>query len=234
MSITLAKIANVNYHAHVPNRILDMKTCRRCVVSKPKSEFSKQSAQADKLNPYCKECLKKMKQVEYANNKEFILARSKEWRSKNPDKLKAINSAWARNNKAKVRADAKVWRDKNKDKVSANSRRTYVKHKSKIAAAHSSWKKQNLNLTASYAANRRASKLQRTPAWLSDEHREQMKQMYINAKLLSEFLGEKYTVDHIVPLCGRTVSGLHVPWNLQLMIDVENYSKRNDHWPDMP
>lgn len=51
--------------------------------------------------------------------------------------------------------------------------------------------------------------------------------MYHFAKILTQITGLPYRVDHIVPLQGRGVTGLHVPWNLQALPAVENWRKHN-------
>lgn len=71
-----------------------------------------------------------------------------------------------------------------------------------------------------HEAMRRARKLQATPKWLTKEHLEQIKQIYKNCP-------RTYHVDHIVPLKGENVSGLHVPWNLQYLPGIVNRVKHN-------
>lgn len=66
-----------------------------------------------------------------------------------------------------------------------------------------------------------------TPGWLSKEHWVQMNAFYERARALTRETGVRHEVDHIVPINGKTVSGLHVPWNLQILTQSENVSKSN-------
>ena len=60
---------------------------------------------------------------------------------------------------------------------------------------------------------------------------EEIKVIYNRANLIKKFTGESWHVDHIVPLKGKKVSGLHVPWNLQLLPAAENLAKSNKFSP---
>lgn len=75
-------------------------------------------------------------------------------------------------------------------------------------------------------AKRRAATLQRTPKWLNAFHFAAIKLFYSKAKHLREN-GFDYEVDHIIPLQGVNVSGLHVPWNLRIIEKFKNRSKGN-------
>lgn len=76
-------------------------------------------------------------------------------------------------------------------------------------------------------AKRRASILSRTPLWLTQEDFDTISLFYQIAKIKQEITGIPHEVDHIVPLQGKTVSGLHVPCNLQVITRTENRSKGN-------
>lgn len=71
-------------------------------------------------------------------------------------------------------------------------------------------------------ARRRAAELQATPSWLTEEHLAQIRAIYDEAVRLTESTGIPHDVDHIVPLQGRTVCGLHVPWNLRAIPKEQN------------
>ena len=76
---------------------------------------------------------------------------------------------------------------------------------------------------------RRAAKLLRTPKWLTQDDLFFIEEAYHLAKLRTELLGIPYHVDHILPLQGKTVSGLHVPANLQVIPATINLKKSNRH-----
>jgi hypothetical protein len=86
------------------------------------------------------------------------------------------------------------------------------------------WRKNNKAKICAYSAKRKSSKLQATPPW-SDL--EKIKEVYEEAQRLTELLGIKMHVDHIVPLQGELVCGLHIPSNLQILTAVENLRKSN-------
>ena len=108
-----------------------------------------------------------------------------------------MQAEWSKRNPEKVKATAKRNRQNNKAMRNANT------------------------------VKRRLSKLNRTPAWLTDIDYERIQNEYKLAVLLTKVEGVQWTVDHIIPLQGELVSGLHVPSNLQVMRASENYSKRN-------
>ncbi len=82
-------------------------------------------------------------------------------------------------------------------------------------------------------AKRRARKLSATPKWLTEEHKNHMLYCYYVAKDCEILTGNKYHVDHIVPLQGENVCGLHVPWNLQVLPAKLNIAKGNSFGCDL-
>lgn len=74
-----------------------------------------------------------------------------------------------------------------------------------------------------YEAKREAA----TPPWLTQAQWSEMNRYYEEARRLTRETGIRHEVDHIVPLNGENVSGLHVPWNLQVLTQASNVSKSN-------
>jgi len=74
---------------------------------------------------------------------------------------------------------------------------------------------------------RLAAKKKRTPPWLTQAHYAEIEGQYHFAKVMERITGQKHHVDHIEPLQGASVSGLHVPWNLRAIPARDNFAKGN-------
>lgn len=91
------------------------------------------------------------------------------------------------------------------------------------------WIKNNPNKRRTYRKKAKLSKLNRVPKWLNLEQFKEIESFYVLSKELQWLsdITDPLEVDHIVPLHGKNVSGLHVPWNLQILPRSENRKKFN-------
>ena len=167
----------------------------------------------------------KTKQKWYDKNKdteEFKLLRRKrkkeQWQrdKNNPETMKRIKSESKRyreNNKEKIRARKKIEQHKwYWEKGGKEIARLRAK---KYRSTEEGRTKQNAKTNL-----RRAGIINATPKWLTEEHKEEMKKIYRGCP-------KGYHVDHIVPLRGKNVCGLHVPNNLRIVTAYVNQSKSN-------
>ena len=189
-----------------------MKNCSVCKEEKDFSFFNTSKTSVSGYKSACKDCTKIQKAESYQRTKEKHLKRCAEWQRNNKDKKNAINARYRNSHKESIAAHLKVYYEANKEKV---AKRT------------SEWAKSNLGTTS---ANRRidqARKINRVPAWLTESDLLRMKCYYQVAAMRTRESGQKWHVDHIIPLRGKEVSGLHVPNNLQVITAAENRKKRN-------
>jgi uncharacterized protein YqeY len=88
------------------------------------------------------------------------------------------------------------------------------------------YQKNNRGKMNAQTVKRREILRKRLPKWANIEN---IRHIYEEAVRKSKETGLEYQVDHIVPLCGKTVSGLHVFENLQIILAKENRSKSNSY-----
>lgn len=148
------------------------------------------------------ERIKEYHKAYYMLNKKELLEKGKLWRANNKEKQIETRHAHYLQNKEKVFEQVKVWREN-------NSERYYAQAKV--------WRQNNPEMVCAKTAKHRATKLSATPVWADIES---IKEFYLNCP-------KGYHVDHIVPLQGKYVCGLHVLVNLQYLTAKENQSKGN-------
>jgi hypothetical protein len=147
-----------------------------------------------------------------ARNKENTKRLQKEWYERNKELTKERARARDLANPEQTAARKAKWREENKDRHNAINRE---------------WNANNKPVKAALECKRRAAQLQRTPFWDPDAHLIVAK--YQLAAMLTEASGTPYHVDHIIPLQGRKVSGLHVFSNLRVIPGAENVKKSNSY-----
>lgn len=126
-------------------------------------------------------------------------------------------------------------KSKNPEKAKATQaladRNKYVKRAADILARNKAWKIANPERMQAADARRRAARLQRTPAWLTEDDLWLIEQAYDIAQKRTQLFGFPWHVDHVLPLQGKLVSGLHVPHNMQVIPALENCRKANHFTP---
>lgn len=192
-----------------------MKKCRLCGELKDSSLFYKRSSAPDGLRTECKACRIAANTARYYDNHEV----NKEWHrnryyqkvEKDPDWQKKYRRA----NKSRIaNYEAAYYRTKNREKRIAQVKQWAISNRGRANANKKAYK---------------AAKIQACPVWVREDADLMwlIQEAYELAVMRTDMLGFAWHVDHVVPLRGKEVSGLHAPWNLQVIPGVENMSKSN-------
>lgn len=162
------------------------------------------------------------KRRHYANNVDVIKARAKKWGEDNIERVKNNRKLYYKNNIEQITKMHKIQYDKIKNTDAYKKRRKEYIASIKDTAEYKAKR-------ASLQNKRKASKLNRTPGWLTEDDYWLMEQAYIVAWERTATYGIQFHVDHIIPLRGKTVSGFHCPANLQVITAKENMMKSNKY-----
>lgn len=176
-----------------------MKTCKTCAVDRPFDQFErwKKPSGATGYRAVCRSCREVSRKP----------GRS-DYAQQNADKLSQYAATWRDENRGKYRDMHQRWRDANRDKVRAADRKYHAANTLKRVLK---------------ARKREAEELRAMPAW-ADPAR--IAEVYELAKEFRE-AGLDVHVDHVVPLRGENVSGLHVHTNLRVCLAKMNIVKSN-------
>jgi 5-methylcytosine-specific restriction endonuclease McrA len=163
----------------------------------------------------------------FAKDVELHKAASKAYYAKNADKENARSIAWKQKNRSRANELKRQSWHKHAESNQEKLRVRYIGNKQYYLNQALLWQKQNPSKVAARTMRRNLAKIQRTPPWLGGDDHWMIEQAYELAALRTKMFGFVWHVDHIIPLRGKTVSGLHVPWNLQVIPGVENNRKGN-------
>ena len=146
--------------------------------------------------------------------------------------VECMKEDWARDN-------AKRLQQPKSEAAKAAGRRYYEKNRAAVIARAAArpreevmfykgkYKQENPELYKALNSVRKRRHREATPSWVTAEQKLQMRKLYLQAQELTKLTGERYVVDHIVPLISDKVCGLHVPWNLRVITQEENLKKSN-------
>ena len=196
-----------------------MKQCTRCREVKSRTEFDLDSEGYAKSK--CKKCYREYAKERYeaAKNRYLESAPPSEARC---FKCKRVKSS-SEFNKNKYKKDGlstyckvcaaeklRVFFNSDKERTKLYQRKYRSENMDKVNAYNT---KQNI-------VRRKLS----VPPWADLKA---IRAFYTEAKRLTKETGTKHQVDHMVPLKHKLVCGLHVPWNLQVLLASENSKKSN-------
>ncbi len=136
-----------------------------------------------------------------------------------------IQKAHSRSCKECTKKLSSEYKRGNRDKVKKYQAEYYAKNESK-REYNKQYQQLNPNKMAASAQKRAQAEKNATPAWLTPDQRKSMKLLKLAAKLMSNG-GVQYVVDHIIPLQGTHVCGLHTPWNMRILTAADNAKKFN-------
>lgn len=182
-----------------------MEICRKC-------NSSVDEVLTSKTGRACKKCVSEYNRQYREKHKEKISAQKKAWKIRNADHVKEKDRAYADANPEKRVAARNKWKQNNKYLDRAAKAKYRLNNKGKVQA---------------WCIKRRAAKIHRTPTWLTADDLWMISQAYELASLRTSAFGFSWHVDHIIPLQGKSVSGLHVPINLQVIPWIDNVKKGN-------
>ena len=204
-----------------------MKHCPVCNKTKGKELFPRDKKTKGGLYYSCRECKLANDKIYREKNKERIAAKKAECYQAKRDLYDEKNKAWVKANKEARKQHIKNYYAKHKDEILEKQSDYRKENKELCNYRVADWAKRNKSARRATYSKRRGIKLKATPPWLTDDMQAEIKEIYQLAEDAHLVSGEFYHVDHIVPLQGEDVCGLHVPWNLQVIPFDLNLSKGN-------
>ena len=203
-----------------------MKTCNTCEISKPETEFYRRPEGT--LRAQCKACKLKVDAAHRAANAEVRREQQAKYHAANREHRVAQMRKRYETVRDKDTARRRADYQQHKDRELETARRYYEANKEQAATNKKVWVARNRGKVNAQNKLRKVRVLQAMPPWADVE---KIEAVYKEAEEYKA-LGLDVHVDHIVPLRGVNVSGLHVHHNLRVLLACDNAAKSNKLLPD--
>ena len=203
-----------------------MKECIKCNVNKPDSAFYRRGSSGS-LYSYCRTCVSTRSKKYYAANKAFLKGNSAKYYENNREGIKYKRREYVQCNAELVRSGQRRYREENRAVVSARVREHYSRNKERVKLQVKTYKKNNPNRTRLHNINRSATKRQRSSYGINELDIFVLREAAALAVERERVIGFKWHVDHIEPLRGTRVSGLHNAFNIAVTPATYNLRKNN-------
>ena len=145
------------------------------------------------------------------------------WNAANPEKVNAQKRAYCKANSEKVKAWKSAEQKRNRAAANVRNRRYAATHREFLKAKNAAYQQARPEMSAARTARYLTAKRKQCPAWADHDS---IAMIYRAAEVIRT-TGFDVHVDHIIPLQGKTVTGLHVHNNLQIIAARANRSKSN-------
>lgn len=148
--------------------------------------------------------------------------RAKEWAQSNPDRARAN---WASSHsRPEAKEVQKRYYLANREEKIRSAVELGRKKPAERFQYQRKWIEKNKHKRAMYNLSRRTAVVVATPAWVDSE---KIVALYQEAQRMTVETGIRHSVDHVIPLKGKTVCGLHVHHNMEVIPYVDNCKKGN-------
>lgn len=189
------------------------------------AEFVKENARQYRVDNAKK--ISEARKIARNANSEAIKAAGLKWREKNREYARRATAEYRANNPDLVKKQRKEYYDRNKESVVSKSIEYAALNRDKVLSYHRARYAENKGIFFAKSAHRRARKLKATPDWQKELTEFVIDEAFCLARMRLFSTGIKWHVDHVVPLSGKSVCGLHVWNNFSVIPAVENLRKSN-------